>query len=482
MLMCDKCDAPLENNRCPECGKWFAPDSDRIAFIRVDRLFSKFSFEITFASPETVSILIAPNGFGKTTMFHFINFMLFPSYESYIPILGIPFRRIVCVMKDGGEIGLAQGRCNQEDTSVEVQRILSSQSVHLLYWYKDKEGIVHRWWLDKALKDNLSLYTRLLKPSTDKSATEDKTKHILDCLFADLRRKIPTISMKFFPADRLFVSEEKKNSVYSDLNLENINETVSQMIRAAKNEYEKRYIRTINKYFNDLAVTNHLYENSQNHYGRLTEKEIVSIKERLTEKWKIYADKVQLYTEQDLLAEYFEANSYKERGALKPNSNLFSCDKYDHTNECLLIVDELCSCLLEAMKPIDELYRRFKLFLEIINERLSVSDKRIALNQGKLIVQQNGIKNKLPLSVLSSGEKNDLYLFYELAFSTEEVGLVLIDEPEISWHIEWQMSFVDRLKEICEMNSFQAIIATHSPSIINGHMELIAERVNKNYV
>ena len=135
-------------------------DCNSIATIKVDNLFYQFSFELSFDSKENVSILIAPNGYGKTTLFHFINFLLYPSYESYMSILGIPFRRIACIMKDGSEYGVAQGKCKEEDTSEEVQKILSSQHGHLFYWYKENGETVHIWCLDKILKDNLSLYKR----------------------------------------------------------------------------------------------------------------------------------------------------------------------------------------------------------------------------------------------------------------------------------------------------------------------------------
>lgn len=457
-----------------------------IDVIKVDSLFSKFSFELSFDSTKNVSILIAPNGFGKTTLFHFLNFLLHPSYESYMSILGIPFKRIACIMKDGSEYGVALGKCNKEDTSAEVQKILTPQNGHLFYWYKETNKDVHKWCLDKILKDNLSLYKRSLKSSDDKQTTDNDTKYILDCLFTSLRSKLCNYSVKFLPADRLFVSEERKNSIYSDLNLNNMNETISQKIQLAKNEYAKKYIKTINKYVDSLALTNHDKENSDNRYG-VDEKEIVRIKECLAENWKIYSKKVQIYTEHDLLSEYYEE---------KPNGNLFAGDDYDHTNKILIIVNELLLQLIEAMKPIDELFSKLELFLKIINERLNATDKKIDLVQGKLVVLPSAAYEKkpvsihglfptndeMPLTILSSGEKNDLYLFYELIFSTDKVGLVLIDEPEISWHIEWQMSFIDLLKEICEMNHFQAIVATHSPSIINGHIDLIAERVNKHYV
>ncbi len=476
MLLCDDCGVPLRENKCPICGKpgkWNASDGNSIATLKVDNLFFNFSFELPFNSQEAVSILIAPNGYGKTTLFHFLNFLLHPSYENLAPILGVPFKRIACIMKDGSEFGVALGKCNPEDTSTEVQNILSSQNGHLFYWYKDKYKNIHRWCLDRILKDNLSLYRRALKGYKETRSVENESKYILDQLFATLRNHLSIQNVKFIPADRLFVSEERKNSIYSDLNLNNMNETISKMIRRAKKEYEIKYIQVINKYMEHLVAVNLSRENSDAYYGNTTEKDIIRIKERLTTKWNTYSEKIRTYTELDLLKEYYKEKSY---------SWDFSGDDYDHTNKILIIVDELLTRLLEAMEPIDILYRKFELFLKIINERLAMTDKKISLYQGKLIVLSKATEGNMPIAILSSGEKNDLFLFYELIFSTDDIGLVLIDEPEISWHIEWQMSFIDRLMEICEINHFQAVVATHSPSIINGHIDLIAERVNKYYV
>ena len=49
----------------------------------------------------------------------------------------------------------------------------------------------------------------------------------------------------------------------------------------------------------------------------------------------------------------------------------------------------------------------------------------------------------------------------------------MIDEPEISLHVAWQMEFIDILERICKLNGTQAIIATHSPDIVNGHDDLL---------
>ena len=77
------------------------------------------------------------------------------------------------------------------------------------------------------------------------------------------------------------------------------------------------------------------------------------------------------------------------------------------------------------------------------------------------------------MEALSSGEKHDFIMFYELIFNSGENSVFLIDEPEISLHVAWQMEFINVLEKICELNGMQAIIATHSPDIVNGHDDLL---------
>ena len=46
----------------------------------------------------------------------------------------------------------------------------------------------------------------------------------------------------------------------------------------------------------------------------------------------------------------------------------------------------------------------------------------------------------------------------------ERANVFIIDEPELSLHVEWQEKFVDAVIEASESTQF--ILATHSPSII----------------
>ena len=73
---------------------------------------------------------------------------------------------------------------------------------------------------------------------------------------------------------------------------------------------------------------------------------------------------------------------------------------------------------------------------------------------------------------LSSGEQHELVMFYDLIFSTTNKTLILIDEPELSLHIKWQLSYVDELLSIIKATGFSAVLATHSPQIIHDKWDL----------
>ena len=117
-------------------------------------------------------------------------------------------------------------------------------------------------------------------------------------------------------------------------------------------------------------------------------------------------------------------------------------------------------------------YEKLELFSNILNER-RFTFKSIHINRDKGFYFKTAKGKELKLSQLSSGEQHEVILLYELIFKTRAGILVLIDEPEISLHITWQKEFLDDLLKIIKMQNFQVLIATHSPSIINGRWDLV---------
>lgn len=73
-----------------------------------------------------------------------------------------------------------------------------------------------------------------------------------------------------------------------------------------------------------------------------------------------------------------------------------------------------------------------------------------------------------PFENASSGEKHFIYEVTNIASKIENNSLILIDEPEISMHPNWQMKYISTLKNIFkDYASVHFIIATHSHYIVS---------------
>lgn len=128
---------------------------------------------------------------------------------------------------------------------------------------------------------------------------------------------------------------------------------------------------------------------------------------------------------------------------------------------------------LDAVKPFEE---KLSLF-ETIIESCDFANKKIQIgpNWGYRFKVDDKDGSPLPLSRLSSGEKQMLIQVYEMLFRAQKGTLVLIDEPEISFHMLWQVNYLANLRKIVEMNGIQLIVATHSPEIFGGQWSMVQD-------
>lgn len=118
----------------------------------------------------------------------------------------------------------------------------------------------------------------------------------------------------------------------------------------------------------------------------------------------------------------------------------------------------------------DEIFERVSLFKEIINEKFQFKSVLVSREKGINVKTDDG--RDIALSDLSSGEQHELVLLYELLFAVKDDALILIDEPELSLHVGWQIRFIPDLQRIQKLKSLQIIMATHSPQIINDRWDL----------
>jgi predicted ATP-binding protein involved in virulence len=114
----------------------------------------------------------------------------------------------------------------------------------------------------------------------------------------------------------------------------------------------------------------------------------------------------------------------------------------------------------------EQSYAAFSLYTNVVNGFISDSNKHIEFSASGRIVLRLPNGDEGDVRQLSSGERQLFVLLTHLAFRNQKAGrdILIIDEPELSLHIAWQMQFVEAIQKVSP--STQIILATHSPSII----------------
>jgi len=118
----------------------------------------------------------------------------------------------------------------------------------------------------------------------------------------------------------------------------------------------------------------------------------------------------------------------------------------------------------------DNLLTRIEMLTQIINRRFKF--KTLSLNRDSGFIFTDIRNRRVDIESLSSGEQHELVLVNDLLFNTKQDTLLLIDEPEISLHIAWQKKFLSDLQGIIKLAPMDIVLSTHSPQLIGEHIDL----------
>ena len=111
-------------------------------------------------------------------------------------------------------------------------------------------------------------------------------------------------------------------------------------------------------------------------------------------------------------------------------------------------------------------------FQDLIDELFRPTGKTIDRTANELFFNHMG--ERITPYLLSSGEKQILIILLTVLVQNREPYVLLMDEPEISLHIEWQQRLLDLVVDLNP--NAQVIITTHSPAVImNGWMDRVTD-------
>jgi len=424
--------------------------------IQVKKLFGLYDYDVTMSQSPAVKILTGPNGYGKTTMLLAINHLYrsdfwyfhFLDFEQMTIILS---EQVVDIRKRNKAAVLA----NDENRADETDANVYEEKVTLL----DKEG----------------------REIETVVVTEE---YVLSLVY-DTRRRVALREPQQFSDEELLARYYTQRD--DDYMLEH-----SRNISLALQEYETKYLPAQRQYNNATWIQREyrpmryyhyeidhvndeictLYRRTQNAFASNSQRIDATFISRLVKRENSYS-KNELQNKLDELKKrmdgFKELNLFSNMELL--DYSLEEGASYEKLDTALsLYVDDMNA----KMDKFEELYQKMSLYKRVVTNKV-LSEKTIDFSEEGLSVTNTNGRKLRDLHKLSSGEQNLLILYYNLIFKSNRKTILLIDEPENSLHVAWQSKMLDDYMDMAETTGCQILMATHSPTFINGRWDLTTD-------
>ena len=399
---------------------------------KVTGLFGRFDHELNFRSDERIMIMIGPNGFGKTMTLRMIDNLF---NQPLARLDRMPFRKMEVAFDDGSVIvaeKVLTGREPQEE---------------------DTEGLELTFRLHRGEREE---FEQVFTVYGDELAVD----------FDDTRPKIPewlqnirqSIAVKFIDTERLTDSLRHRHRLV-------------RSPRAGVRRRVRRSLpqRTVRLYSRELAER---VQETLTEYGSLSQSLDRTFPSRFLAEPEGSDYSVDHFVN-DLKEIEKNRSDLVEAGLIAQEEQPMEIPEAFGLDEpSLRVLAIYAQDAKQKLSVFDDLHKRVRAFRRIANSRFLY--KRVMVGtDGLSVVDSDGLE--LDLEMLSSGEQHELIILYELLFRIPDHSLILIDEPELSLHVEWQVQFLKDIEEMATLSNFRVILATHSPEIIGDRWDLTAE-------
>ncbi|MCC3407211.1 MAG: AAA family ATPase [Microcoleus sp. PH2017_10_PVI_O_A] len=437
----------------------------RINKISVTKLFGVFNHPVSLNMEDRIAIIHSPNGFGKTALFRLIN-GFFNSLDS--ELWTIPFTEFRLDFDDGS--------CLQITKSIDAPEHEKDKN---LMFYFAKPGAAKEIFSPNLIMDSIDDFSAGINVSSD--ITDDTLQSSGDIDTPTQVSELELERILVFKARQLIsrlaksVKKEPKwlSELRSSIDVHFIETqrllTPSSFPKPAVDTKHPSMIPSVSIYSQELA------EEIQ---AKLAEYGALSQSLERTFPARIFNNKspsnITEKTLHNKLNEIEQKRSLlREIGLLDKDENPdFQIEQHiDNTTKNILSV--YVEDVEQKLMVFKELATKIELFTRIIQQRFLYKHMSISKDKGFTFTTADG--KPLLATDLSFGEQHELVMLYELLFRVKPNSLVLIDEPEISLHIAWQVEFLKDLQAIIKLANFDVLIASHSPDIIDDRWDLTVE-------
>lgn len=418
--------------------------------IEIFGLFGKFDYRIPLENPGNISIITAPNGYGKTTILRLLRAVFVGNLGE---IRDIPFKALKILFGITGTVSEPE-----KMTTLKIEKCLGELQ-------GKKLPVGDLWSLNFRLEKsgNRVLEYTVNPDNFDEAETS-----------WELSRIIPPVPVKLISAQRLWQNAE------SDILRE------GDLLASHAGGIRRSYELTVLNYSDDIrmriqAMLNDYAASAQELDSTYPERFMDLCQELdngiLPEAQQIIEKLSKIRLEQKKLREVgflsYEPGEWQD--------NFITGEDIEGNTGILAALQLYVEDIEKKCLIFGDLERKIDLLIMIINSLFLNLSFEIRADKGfNFMVADN---EPVAPEKLSSGEQNQLVMYYDLIFLTDPGTLVLVDEPEISLHIVWQRLYLEFIRKITSITGSGFLIATHSPQLIHTNwdctVDLSGERVDE---
>lgn len=421
---------------------------------------------------EDLTILYGLNGSGKTTI---LNIIFEITQGNLKKVCGYRFKELILKFKLSSKNIEKVLILSKTSRDSEIYEVTLDGS---LMGYIGEVNISNRWEiLDEDGKERIHYnFSKSKENDLDKIGYNLTNEHVefnftklicskVESVYIPLDRKVKGLDNKLkfhFRRNKLLGGTNKKNiedslhiaEMYLEICRNNIAHVENQIHKSMRNEILNHLSRPMRAANQLLYWGSQDFTSIQQDIGDIIGQDV---RDNIDDVIKIYKETMNSYVLEEGGARIIDPAKFIEHSFSSAQLSKFK---------------EVAKVANEKKKVIDRKMENFNHVISSINKLLEDTGKYIEYAKGdkKLIFKNFNSQDELDITLLSSGEKQLIifYIFSLIDDTSRQSKLLMVDEPELSLHIDWQAQLLPSVLEVINQNQ-QLVVATHSPDIIGDY-------------
>ncbi len=426
----------------------------KITNLEIKKLHGYVDYDVSFN--DNITFLYGDNGCGKTTILNIITYMItgkiYELFRYKFEKIKIEYSSSATRLKEDLIVYLNEDNQIKIEYSQETATIDSQRFEIMNKSPEDIEEIERFYFSEypilKRIKDVFNyIYLPLNRNSNiQNSSFSYRNRRIIQTRYVGRSRKSIGADMTLIDVEALVANAYNKANYISNRISEDFSDEILKSFLDVENTSN---ISLIVDYMNKL--NSQQIRKMQKDYTNII-KTILNMDDEAERKIALFFD--------SLIKDIAVAQKNLEDLSLEL---LFKLSELTKINNIISKAEKAEQEKKKAKQPLEDFLNTVNSFIQGNN-----GSKQIDIDAEGIVYLESHGKN-IDIHNLSSGEKQIITFFAYLIFGLESTNqsIFIVDEPELSLHLNWQRKFVDSIMSINK--NVQLIFATHAPEMIGKH-------------